>query len=105
MPKVTLEGERLATVETPFPERLTDWGLPAALSVTARAAPRLPAAAGVKVTLMVQFEPAAKARPQLLVWAKSLAFTPKTATLERFKGALPVLVRVTAWAALETPTD
>jgi len=86
----------LATVEMPVPERLTDWGLPAALSVMARAAERLPAAEGVKVTLMVQLAPAASAMPQLLVWAKSAALVPKTATLLMFKGALPVLVRLTA---------
>ena len=86
----------MAMVEMPVPERLTDWGLPAALSVRASAAERLPAAEGVKVTLMVQLAPAASAMGQLLVWAKSPALVPKTATLEMFKGALPVLERVTA---------
>ena len=85
----------MATVEMLVPERLTDWGLPAALSVMARAADRLPAAEGVKATLMLQLAPAASAMGQLLVWAKSPALVPKTATLEMFKGALPELVRVT----------
>src|SRR5213592_4126742 len=40
----------------PIPERLTLCGLPEALSATVRLALRLPVAAGVKVTLMVQLE-------------------------------------------------
>ena len=96
MPKSRLEGETLATVEMPVPERLTDWGLPAALSVMARAAERLLAADGVNLTLMVQLEPAATVVPQLLVWAKSPALVPKTAMLEMFKAELPELLRVTA---------
>ena len=86
----------MATVEMPVPERLTDWGLPAALSVMARAAARLPAAEGVKVTLMVQLALAASAMPQLLVWEKSPALMPKTAMLETLKAELPELLRVTA---------
>jgi len=83
-------------VETPVPERLTDWGLPVALSLMARAAERLPAAAGVKVTLMLQEAPAATELPQLLVSPKSPALTPKTAMLVTLKAELPELVRVTA---------
>ena len=86
----------MAPVETPVPERLTDWGLPAALSVMARAAARLPAAEGVKVTLIVQLALAATEMPQLLVWAKSLALAPKTAMLVTLKAELPELLRVTA---------
>ena len=86
----------MTPVETPVPERLTDWGLPVALSVMARAAPRLPAAVGLKVALIVQLAPAATELPQLLVWAKSLALTPKTAMLVTLKAELPELVRVTA---------
>ena len=86
----------MAPVEMPVPERLTDWGLPVALSVTARAAPRLPATEGVKVTLMVQLAPAASELPQLLVWAKSLELAPKTAMLEMLRAELPELLRVTA---------
>ena len=82
-------------MDAPVPERLTDWGLPVALSVMARAAVRLPLAAGLKVTLMVQLEPAARLDPQLLDWAKSLALTPRTAMLEILKAELPELVSVT----------
>ena len=62
----------------------------------ARAAERLPLAEGLKVMLMVQLAPAATLDPQLLVWAKSLAFAPKTAMLEIFKAEVPELLRVTA---------
>jgi len=86
----------LAPVEMPVPERPTDWGLPVALSVMARAAARLPAADGVKVTLMVQLAPAATEMPQLLVWAKSVELVPKTAMLVMLKAELPELLRVTA---------
>ena len=86
----------MTPVEVPVPERLTDWGLPVALSVMARAAARLPAAEGVNLMLMVQLAPAATLDPQLFVWAKSLALAPKTAMLEMLKAELPELLRVTA---------
>ena len=66
------------------------------MSVMAMVAARLPAAEGVKVTLMVQLAPAATLDAQLLVWAKSPALAPKTAMLVTLKAALPELVRVTA---------
>ena len=59
-------------------------------------AARLPAAEGVKVMLIVQLAPAARERPQLLVWAKSLALAPENARLVMLKAALPELVRVIA---------
>jgi hypothetical protein len=58
-------------------------------------AARLPAAEGVKVTLIVQLAPAATLDPQLLVCAKSPALEPKTAMLVMLKVELPELVRVT----------
>ena len=82
----------MATREVPVPVRLTDWGLPVALSVMARAAVRLLAVDGVKVTLMVQLAPAATELPQLLVWAKSPALVPKTAMLVTLKAELPELL-------------
>ncbi len=57
----------MATAVVPVPVRLTVWGLPVALSVRVTAAARVPLAAGVKVTLMVQLAPAATIAPQLLV--------------------------------------
>ena len=95
LPKVRLDGDRLATGAVPVPERLTLWGLPVALSVRVTAAPRVPLAAGVKVTLIVQLAPAATELPQLLVWAKSLALAPVSARLEMLKAEFPVLFSVT----------
>ncbi len=88
----------------PVPEKVTDCGLPVALSVRVRAAVKDPLAAGVKVTLIVQLAPAATLAPQLLVCAKSLGLVPVMAILVMLKAALPVLFRVTDWAALEVPT-
>jgi hypothetical protein len=51
------------------------------LSVIKTWADRVHAAEGVKVRVMVQVEPWARLDPQLLVWVKSLAFTPATAML------------------------
>src|ERR1022692_1226755 len=90
----------LATGASPVPERATDWGLLAAVSATITDAVRVPAAAGLKVTLMVHFAPDATELPQLLDWVKSLAFAPETATPVTFKVPLPVLERVIARTAL-----
>ena len=67
--KATLVGDRLTTGAplAPVPARLSDWGLPGALSVTESAAVRLPAAEGLNVTLMVQLPPADTELPQVLV--------------------------------------
>ena len=67
--KARLEGERLALAEVlePVPERLRVCGLPVALSATLRVALRVPVAAGLKVTLIVQLAPAATLDPQVLV--------------------------------------
>jgi hypothetical protein len=101
-PKLRLVDERLTAgalglvPETvPVPARVTDCGLPVALSVRLRAAVRDPLAAGVKVTLMVQLAPAATLDPQLLVCEKSLESVPVIPMLEMLKAALPVLPRVT----------
>src|SRR5207237_510593 len=66
----------------PVPLRLIVCGLAGALSVMLMAAVRLPAAPGVKVTLMVQLAPAATEPPQLSVSAKSPVLVPVTAMLE-----------------------
>src|SRR5579872_1828570 len=88
-PKARLEGERLTLpVPVPVPERLTVCGLPVALSVTLTAAVRVPAAVGVKVTLMVQWAPAATLVPQLLDWPKSPGSAPVRTMLEIVKTAL-----------------
>jgi hypothetical protein len=66
---------------------------------------RGPAVVGVKVALIAQFAPAATEVPQVLVWAKSLAFAPVTAMPVMLKLVFPVFVRVTVWAALVIATD
>jgi len=67
LPKARLVGERLTAAAVPVPERLTDCGLPLALSVMLIEAVRLPLAEGVKVTLMVQLLSAASELPHVLV--------------------------------------
>jgi hypothetical protein len=86
---------------TPVPLRVIVWGLPAASSVMVTAADRVPNAAGVNVTLIVQFPLfAATELPQLFVCAKSPVFAPVITRLLIFSAPLPVLVSVTACAAL-----
>jgi len=94
LPKERLVGERLAATVVPVPERLRDWGLPVALSAMLTEAVRLPLVVGSKVTLIVQFPPAATELPQVLVSAKSPVLAPVSAMLEKLSAALPLLVRV-----------
>jgi hypothetical protein len=94
------KSEKSLVAVEPIPVRLTDCGLPEALSVMLRVPVRLPDAVGVNVTLMVQFAPAATELPQVLVWAKS----PLAETPVRFSEALPVFASVTVCAALVVPT-
>jgi hypothetical protein len=94
------ESEKSPAVLEPLPVRLTDCGLPEALSVTLKLPGRVPDAVGVNVTLMVQFSPAARELPQVLFSAKS----PLDAMLVIVRAALPVLDSVTVCAALVVPT-
>jgi len=57
------------------------WGLLLALSATVSAALRAPVAVGLKVTLIVQFPPAATLDPQVLVCPKSPGLAPVKAML------------------------
>jgi hypothetical protein len=95
------EAETLALV----PERLTVWGLPLALSaiLSVPVAGLLGGsrAVGVKITLIVQVEPAAMPVPQVLVWAKTALLMEMP---EKVKVAVPVLETVTDCGALATPT-
>ena len=101
MPKLRLAGEKLIPgAVVPVPVRATVCGLPVALSVTVIAPVRAPAAVGVKITEMLQVAAAATDAPQVLVWLKS----PLAAMLVIESVAVPVLVSVTTWAALEVPT-
>jgi hypothetical protein len=63
--------------------------------VIAIAALRLPIAAGVNVTLIVQVAAAATETPQLFVWLKSPVLPPVTAMLVTASAAFPVFVSVT----------
>jgi hypothetical protein len=96
---------RLAVGLVPVPVRVTVCGLPVALSEMVTVAVRLPTAAGVKITLIVQLPCTASELPQVDVSGKSEALAPVTAMLLKFKVALPLLVMVTVWAAALVPTD
>ena len=103
MPKLKLVGLRLTREADPVPLKVTDCGLPGALSAIVSKAARAPAAAGVKVTLIVQLLPPATELAQVLVWAKSVALIPVIAMLVVARAAFPVLVRVTDCAELVLP--
>jgi hypothetical protein len=94
--KVRLVGETLAAqaAVVPIPVRLAVCVPPVALSVKMTVAMRVPAAAGLKVTLIAQFAPAATLEPQVLVWVKSLALVPDSAMLVMLKVALPEFLKV-----------
>lgn len=77
------------------------------MSVMDTDAERAPVAVGLKVTLIVQFAPAATLAPQVLFCEKSPLFVPAMVMPEPLKVrvALPVFVRVTLWAELLVPTS
>jgi hypothetical protein len=95
---VILEVERETVEAVPVPVKLTVCGLPLALSVMVTAPVRDPAAVGVKVTLIVQFEPAATLVVQVFVEAgieKSPESVPVRVMLVKVSEAFPVLLMVT----------
>ena len=98
------EREKSPVLLEPAPVRLTDCGLPEALSVMLKVPVRIPEAVGVNVTLMVQLAPATTELPQVLVCAKSPLFVPVTTMLVRLSEALPVFESVTVCAVLVVPT-
>jgi hypothetical protein len=69
LPKVKLEGERLAVALAlpPVPRRFTLCGTPVALSIMRRVPLRVPFAVGVKITPIVQELSTATLVPQLFV--------------------------------------
>ena len=89
-------GEKLTVDEPPVPVRLAVRGLPVALSVMVTVALRVPAAVGLKVTLIVQLPPTPRLEPQPLVWAKSPLLVPVTATLLMASAEPVPLVSVSA---------
>jgi len=86
------------------PVRVTRWGLLLALSLTFRVAAREPVAVGLKVTEMVQWPPAGRLAPQVLVCAKSAGFAPVNVRLPMGITTARLLVRVMSFAALVVPT-
>lgn len=83
----------------PVPVSATVCGLPEALSAMLSNPPRIPAAVGVKVMLILQLARPATALPQLLVAAKS----PLVVIDVMFSGALPGLLRAIVCGVLVKP--
>jgi hypothetical protein len=102
-PKLSDVVERVTAV--PMPLRLTVCGLLAALSIIERVAVRLPVAEGVKVTLTAQVALGISVAPEQVsaLLANAPAFVPLIVTVEIVRLTLPVLVTVSAWAALVVP--
>ena len=106
-PKLKLAGDRLTAGAVPVPLTPTLCGLPAASSLIPTLALRLPVAAGVKLTVIVQVAlTASVAGPegQVFVCAKSAEFVPATAMLLIVSGAVPLFVSVTDCVPLVVPT-
>jgi hypothetical protein len=80
----------------PTPASATDWGLPPPSSVMVMAPVLLPPEVGVKVTLIVQFAPAAREFPQVSVWPKS----PLAEMEVIFRLAVPPLLSMMVCALL-----
>ena len=74
------------------------------MSMRLNVAARFPVAVGLKVTLIVQLDPAVRLATQLVVWAKSPLLVPVIAMPLIVRLASPVLLRVTPWAGLVVPT-
>jgi hypothetical protein len=99
-PKFTLLGDAV-TGALPFPVRLTICGLVLASSVNVSVPVAAPSATGLKVTLIVQFAPAAIAPTQLVLL---IANGSEAATAEMFRGQFSLFVKVSDFAALVMPT-
>jgi hypothetical protein len=87
--KLRLEGESVTCGATPVPLKVTLWGEPTPSSAIATEADRAPASAGVKATEIVQLAATASELPHVLVWLKSAALVPVTATLVIDSAAVP----------------
>jgi len=84
----------------PPPLKATVCGEPPALSVIVKVPARVPAAVGVKVTEIMQPDPAPTLVPQLFVWAKS----PDATIDAMVRLAVPEFVIVIVCAALVVPS-
>ena len=103
-PEVVPALQVMMTSWVPLPDRATDCGLEAALSVMVIEAELAPMAEGVNRTTMEQLAPAASEAGQLLFWAKSLELEPASKTPEMVRADEPPLVSVTVWAELVMAT-
>lgn len=103
--KVRAVGLTVIVVGTscPIPLKLTDCGEPLALSAMVREAVRVPAADGLKVTLIEQVALTASDGPQVLASIKSAAFVPASPMELSVIGWLPVLEITVLWAVLVVP--
>ena len=88
----------------PAPVSVAACGEPVALSATESVAEKLVAEAGVKVTEMEQWDPAASELPQVLVWLKSAGFVPAMEMLPIASAAVPLFERVMVCAVALLPT-
>jgi hypothetical protein len=105
LPYASDVGDRVTAGAVPVPARAAVWGLFGALSVMVRVPDLAPEAAGVNVTLIEQLAPAAKLVPQVFVCEKSPLLVPVKVMLVRVSAAVPLLVSVTALAALLVATN
>jgi hypothetical protein len=95
------DKEALGPGASPIPFKERRCGLPTVSSLTVIWLVCGPNWLGVKVTLIVQFAPAARLDPHVLLWLNSpLVATPLITT-----GELPALVSVAVCAVLAVPTD
>ncbi len=99
---VTLAGVNAAGIP-PVPDSATVCGLFEALSLIVSVPVSTPTTVGVKVTLIWQVFPTASVLPQGFVAAAS-AKSPLVVMLLMFSVALPVLLTVTVFPALVSPT-
>jgi len=88
---------------TPVPVKVTNCGLPVALSPMLNVAERGPVAVGVKVMPIEQFPPAATLDPQRLFCWKSPALVPPTEIAVMLSAAVPELVSITLCTELVAP--
>lgn len=103
-PEVVLALHVMMTSWVPLPDRATDCGLEASLSVMVIEAERAPMAEGVNRTTIEQLAPVASEAGQLLFWTKSLELEPASETPEMVRADEPPLVSVTVWAELVMAT-
>src|SRR4030088_231447 len=102
-PKLRLVDDNV-TGAIPVPFTLMVCGLLLASSVTLSVARRDPIAPGVKGTVIVQFAPAARLAPQLLVSAKSELLTPEKPMLLMLSVTFWPLVNVAVCGVLILPS-